>query len=87
MTEEVQDQEAAEQFFYTHGYYPTWYTGAHTLAYSYNYAGVRALPAATYAAAYALPAATYAGVRALPATSYSYSTYPYAAAYPYSAYP
>ena len=75
MSEQVQDQETAEQFFYSHGYYPTWYTGAHTLAYSYNYAGVRALPAATYAAVHALPAAT----------TYSYSAYPYGA-YPYAAY-
>ena len=69
-TEEVhQDQEAAEQFFYTHGYYPTWYTGVRTLSYAalpaYT-AGVRALPAATYA---------YAGY---PYAAYPYSAYPYA---------
>ena len=73
-TEEVQDQEAAEQFFYTHGFYPTWYTGVRALSYSYSYpaytAGVRALPAATYA---------YAG--------YPYAGYPYAAAYPYAYHP
>ena len=78
-TEEAQDQEAAEQFFYTHGYYPIWYTGVKALtSYTYSYpayAGVRALPAATYA---------YTGYPY--AAAYPYSAYPYAY-HPYAGYP
>jgi len=34
---EAQDQEAAEQYFRTYGYYPSWYSGF----YGAGYAGVR----------------------------------------------
>ena len=41
---EVQDQESAEQYFRTYGYYPSWYnygtypyTGVRSVAYPYAY--------------------------------------------------
>ena len=55
---EKQDQETAEQFFATYGYYPSWYTAAPAAvrsygysygAYPYGYAYAGAYP---YAAAY-----------------------------------
>ena len=36
---ETQDQETAEQYFRTYGYYPSWYNAA-----TYGYAGVRGYP-------------------------------------------
>lgn len=39
LTEEVQDQETAEQFFQIHGYYPAWYHAPlYRGYYYYNYA-------------------------------------------------
>ncbi|XP_057377127.1 uncharacterized protein LOC130698487 [Daphnia carinata] len=75
---ETQDQEAAEQYYRLHGYYPSWYS-------SFAYSG--------YPAAYpvAYPAASTVGIKnvAYPyyaAYPYAYSAYPYAAPYmPYVA--
>ena len=58
---EVQDQESAELFFRTWGYYPSWYSGFHAR----TYPGYAAYPGyAGYNYAYGLP---YVGAR-----SYSY---------------
>lgn len=47
-SQNVQDQEAAEQFFHINGYYPSWYTAAYYpfagVRSYYNYAGVRTYP-------------------------------------------
>ena len=51
--EEVQDQQAAEQFFSTYGYYPTWYTGYsafRSAAYPYAYSARSPLAYSTYSA-------------------------------------
>ena len=59
--EEVQDQQAAEQFFSTYGYYPTWYTGYsafRSAAYPYAYAGLR-----TYGYPYAYTPYAYSLIR------------------------
>ena len=53
IAEEKHDQESAEQYYRTYGYYPSWY----------NYGAVRAYPAAytgAYAAGY--PYAAYPGI-------------------------
>lgn len=69
---EVQDQEAAEQYFIKYGTYPSWYTAAYTTgAYGFR----AAYPYGTYGA-YGYP--TYSGVypygfRAYPAYGYGYS--------------
>lgn len=54
---EAQDQDAAEQFFYRYGYYPSWY----------SYGAVRAFPYAGY------PYAAYPhAYRAFPTYGYGY---------------
>ena len=53
--EEVQDQQAAEQFFATYGYYPTWYTGYsafRSAGYPYAYSARYPLAYSTYTAGY-----------------------------------
>ena len=66
---EKQDQETAEQFFTTYGYYPSWYTAA---------------PAAVRSYAYSYPSYGYAGYPYAAAYPYA-GTYRYASAYPYAA--
>ena len=73
--EEVQDQQAAEQFFSTYGYYPTWYTGYsafRSAAYPYAYSARSPLAYSTYSARYPLAYSAYT------------SGYPYAYAAPYA---
>lgn len=60
---EKQDQETAEQFFATYGYYPSWYTAAPAVVRSYGYSY------GAYPYAYA-HAGAYAG-------AYPYAAYPY----------
>ena len=73
--EEVEDQQAAEQFFSTYGYYPTWYTGYsafRSAAYPYAYSARSPLAYSTYSARYPLAYSAYT------------SGYPYAYAAPYA---
>jgi hypothetical protein len=70
LTAEVQDQEAAEQYFRIHGFYPSWYqygafAGVRSFSgypYTYGayptYAGVKSFYGA-YPAGYVAPANTY----------------------------
>ena len=62
--EEVHDQQTAEQFFATYGYYPSWYTPVVSSA-------VRSV----YPYAYAYPGVRYAGY---PYAGYPYAGYSYA---------
>ncbi|KAI9561544.1 hypothetical protein GHT06_012503 [Daphnia sinensis] len=75
---ETQDQEAAEQYYRVHGFYPAWYTYS-TPAYT----AVKSYPYVTYAG---YPAAYPAGVKNViapyyAAYPYGYQAYPYAAPY------
>ena len=80
IAEVQQDQEAAEQYYLTHGSYPSWYTyGAYPAATT----GVRSV-------AYPYAYGTYPNVATVAATGIRNVAYPYAtygAGYAYGAYP
>ncbi|KAI9561533.1 hypothetical protein GHT06_012492 [Daphnia sinensis] len=84
---ETQDQEAAEQYYRVHGFYPAWYTyniPAYTAVKSYPYVAYAGYPATytTYPSAYTTEVKGVVAPYA--AYPYGYHAYPYAA--PYMAY-
>ncbi|KAI9561534.1 hypothetical protein GHT06_012493 [Daphnia sinensis] len=84
---EIQDQEAAEQYYRVHGFYPTWYTPVATAV-----TGVRTYPYPTYGsfpftyAGYNTYPAAFTGVKNV-ATPYTAAAYPYPYGYAYNTYP
>merc|ERR1711911_220201 len=67
--EETHDQESAEQFFATYGYYPSWYTSA-----MYTAPAVKTVVPAATVKTIAYPSVRYAG---FPYAGFPYAGYPY----------